>query len=82
MYWSSMIEKLPSDMFFMPYFAGPLLGFAAAITGFIARRQINKNIGNKEGENIAVFGIALGLISIFLTGCIIVFWIFIVATSP
>ena len=55
-----------------------VLGIAAAITGFLARKQINETPQQYKGAGLATAGLVLGVISI-IAG--IVMWILIASGS-
>ncbi len=43
-----------------------VLGIAAAVTGFIARKQINESQGRQKGSGMALAGLILGVVSVLL----------------
>jgi hypothetical protein len=43
-----------------------VLSLAAAVTGFIARRQINASQGTLKGAGMATSGLVLGVVSVVL----------------
>jgi hypothetical protein len=53
-----------------------VLGIGAAITGFIARKQISESQGRLKGSGMAMAGIVLGLV---FTVVAVVYWILVAA---